>query len=27
MYNAAYTELESHYNRTHMPKGKKFKFF
>lgn len=27
MYNAAYTEFESHYNRTHMPKGKKFKFF
>lgn len=27
MYNTAYTEFEKYYNRTHMPKGKKFKFF
>ena len=27
MYNTAYTEYERHYNRTHMPKGKKFKLF
>lgn len=27
-YNDAYAEYERHYNRTHMPKGKKsFKFF
>ncbi len=27
MYNTAYTEFEKYYNRTHMPKGKKFRFF
>lgn len=27
MYNAAYAAYANHYNRTHMPKGKKFKFF
>lgn len=27
MYNVAYTNYKNHYNRTHMPKGKKFKFF
>ena len=27
MYNSAYIEYENHYNRTHMPKGKKLKFF
>lgn len=27
MYNTAYTAYANHYNRTHMPKGKKFKFF
>lgn len=27
MYNTAYSEYEKEYNRTHMPKGKKFKFF
>ena len=27
MFNTAYTALENHYNRTHMPKGKKFRFF
>lgn len=27
MYNASYAEFERYYNRTHMPKGKKFKFF
>ena len=27
MYNTAYAEFEKYYNRTHMPKGKKFKFF
>ena len=27
MYNAAYTAYANYYNRTHMPKGKKFKFF
>lgn len=27
MFNTAYTEYEKYYNRTHMPKGKKFKFF
>lgn len=26
-YNEAYTEFERHYNRTHMPKGKNFKYF
>lgn len=26
-YNDAYSVFERHYNRTHMPKGKKFKFF
>jgi hypothetical protein len=27
MYNASYGAYKNHYNRTHMPKGKKFKFF
>ena len=27
MYNSAYSTFENYYNRTHMPKGKKFKFF
>lgn len=27
MYNDAYFSFSKHYNRTHMPKGKKFKFF
>ena len=27
VYNDAYTAFERFYNRTHMPKGKKFKFF
>ena len=27
MFNSAYTEYEKYYNRTHMPKGKKFRFF
>ena len=27
MYNTAYSAFERYYNRTHMPKGKKFKFF
>lgn len=27
MYNTAYTAFANYYNRTHMPKGKKFKFF
>ena len=27
MYNTAYSAFERFYNRTHMPKGKKFKFF
>ena len=27
MYNTAYTEYANYYNRTHMPKGTKFKFF
>ena len=27
MYNSAYSDFERYYNRTHMPKGKKFKFF
>ena len=26
-YNDAYTLYQRHYNRTHMPKGTKFKFF
>lgn len=26
-YNDAYAEFDRHYNRTHMPLGKKFKFF
>lgn len=27
MYNTAYSAYANHYNRTHMPIGKKFKFF
>ena len=27
MYNTAYSDFERYYNRTHMPKGKKIKFF
>ena len=27
MYNAAFTAYESHYNRTHMPKGQQFRYF
>ena len=27
MYNAAFAEFQRYYNRTHMPKGKKHKFF
>ena len=27
MFNSVYVEYEKYYNRTHMPKGKKFKFF
>ena len=27
MYNEVYSAYEKYYNRTHMPKGKKFKFF
>ena len=27
MYNEAYSAYERYYNRTHMPKGKKFKYF
>ena len=27
MFNTAYKTYENYYNRTHMPKGKKFKFF
>ena len=27
MYNTAYSSFERFYNRTHMPKGAKFKFF
>lgn len=27
MYNTAYSAYANHYNRTHMPKGTKFKFF
>ena len=27
MYNTAYTSFQNYYNRTHMPIGKKFKFF
>lgn len=27
MYNTSYMAFEKHYNRTHMPLGKKFKYF
>lgn len=27
MYNSAYSSFEKYYNRTHMPLGKKFKYF
>ena len=27
LYNTAYASFEKHYNRKHMPIGKKFKFF
>lgn len=27
MYNTAYSTYANHYNRTHMPKGNKFKYF
>lgn len=27
MFNASFEEYEKYYNRTHMPKGKKFRFF
>ena len=27
MFNTAYSAFEKHYNRTHKPRGKKFKFF
>lgn len=27
MFHTAYTGFQNYYNRTHMPKGKKFKFF
>ncbi len=27
MFNEAYTAFANHYNRTHMPKGKQFKYF
>lgn len=27
MYNSAYSAFQRHYNRTHMPIGKSFKFF
>ena len=27
MYNSMYTEYEKHYNRHHLPKGNKFKYF
>ena len=27
IFNTAYTEYANYYNRTHMPKGAKFKFF
>jgi hypothetical protein len=27
MYNTAYSAYANYYNRTYMPKGKKFKFF
>ena len=27
MFNTAYEGFRNYYNRTHMPKGKKFKFF
>jgi hypothetical protein len=26
-FNTAYSDFSKYYNRTHMPKGKKFKFF
>lgn len=26
-FNESYSSYQNHYNRTHMPKGKKFKFF
>lgn len=26
MFNSTYSQFINHYNRTHMPKGKKFKF-
>ena len=27
LFNTAYNDFKNHYNRTHKPKGKKFKFF
>lgn len=27
MFNTAYSDFERHYNRTHMPKGNKLKYF
>lgn len=27
MYNTSYSEYEKHYNRSHMPKGNKLKYF
>jgi hypothetical protein len=27
MFNTSYESYQSYYNRTHMPKGKKFKYF
>ena len=27
MFNTSYASYQSYYNRTHMPKGKKFKYF
>lgn len=27
MFNTSYNSYQNYYNRTHMPKGKKFKFF
>ena len=27
MFNAEYTDYQNHYNRTHMPIGKQFKYF
>ena len=27
MYDTAYSNFQRYYNRTHMPKGRKFKFF